>query len=303
MKVKKRNGEIEEVSFDKVIRRIKNLCDENCGNKEKIKTIDASDLAQKVCARIYDNVKTSQLDELAAQICASYVTEHPDYGLLASRIIISNHQKNTSPSFSETINMLYNAKTPLVSKEIMEIVESNKEKINSVMDYDRDYMIDFFGFKTLERSYLLSVNDKVVERPQHMFMRVSLGIHGNDIKEAIETYEMMSLKYFIHATPTLFNSGTPRPQMASCFLQAMKEDSIDGIFDTLKSCAKISKYSGGVGLHIHNVRGRGAYIKGTNGKSNGIIPMLGVYNKTAMYVDQCFRGDTQIYTQNGTTKN
>ena len=302
MKVKKRNGEIEEVSFDKVIRRIKNLCDENCGNKEKIKTIDASDLAQKVCARIYDNVKTSQLDELAAQICASYVTEHPDYGLLASRIIISNHQKNTSPSFSETINMLYNAKTPLVSKEIMDIVECNKEKINSVMDYDRDYMIDFFGFKTLERSYLLSVNDKVVERPQHMFMRVSLGIHGNDIKEAIETYEMMSLKYFIHATPTLFNSGTPRPQMASCFLQAMKEDSIDGIFDTLKSCAKISKYSGGVGLHIHNVRGRGAYIKGTNGKSNGIIPMLGVYNKTAMYVDQCFRGDTQIYTQNGTTK-
>jgi ribonucleoside-diphosphate reductase alpha subunit len=292
MHVKKRNGNLEEVSFDKVINRIKKMC-----NQDTLLIIEPIDLAQNVCSRIYDNVSTSELDELTAQLCASHITDHPDYGILASRIIISNHQKKTSPSFSETISILFNTKTPLISEELYKIVEANKDKLNSVINYDRDFKLDFFGFKTLERSYLLKMDNKTIERPQHMFMRVALGIHGEDIKDAIETYEMMSQKYFIHATPTLFNSGTKRPQMASCFLQAMKNDSIDGIFDTLKSCANISKYSGGIGLHIHDVRGKGSYIRGTNGVSNGIIPMLSVYNKTAMYVDQCFRGDTHIYLQ------
>jgi ribonucleoside-diphosphate reductase alpha subunit len=301
MRVKKRDGSYEDVSFDKVIRRIKN-------HSNDLKNLDPTGIAQYVCARIYDGVPTSELDELTAQICSSYITEHPEYGILSSRIIISNHHKNTSPSFSEVATLLYNkidingVKNPLVSEELMNVVNEHKEKLNDVIDYEKDYNIDFFGFKTLERSYLLKIDGKIIERPQHLFMRVAIGIHGNDIKEVIETYEHMSNKMFIHATPTLFNAGTPRSQMASCFLQAMKDDSIEGIFDTLKSCAHISKYSGGVGLHVHDVRSRGAYIKGTNGTSNGIIPMLSVYNKTAMYVDQCFRGDTNVYTLNGTKK-
>ena len=301
MRVKKRNGDYEDVSFDKVIRRIRTNCND-------LLNLDPTLIAQKVCSRIYDGINTSELDEFTAQICSSHVTDHPEYGTLSSRIIISNHHKNTSPSFSEVIHMLYNVKdkhgndNPLVSTEIMNIVMENKSKLNDILDYKRDYDIDYFGFKTLERSYLLKINGKVIERPQQMFLRVALGIHGNDIKEAIETYDMMSLKKFIHATPTLFNSGTPRPQLASCFLQAMIDDSIVGIYDTLKSCALISKYSGGVGLHVHNIRGKGAYIRGTNGTSNGIIPMLNVYNKTAMYVDQCFRGDTHVYTRTGARK-
>jgi ribonucleoside-diphosphate reductase alpha subunit len=295
MKVKKRNGCLEDVSFDKVINRIQN-------HSKDLKNLNATSIAQYVCARIYDGVNTSELDELTSQICSSKITEHPEYGILSSRIIISNHHKNTSPSFSEVINILYNNETKLVSDELYNIVLDNKEKLNSIIDYERDYKIDYFGFKTLERSYLLKIKNKIIERPQHMFMRVSLGIHGNDIKEAIETYDMMSNKLFIHATPTLFNSGTPRPQMASCFLQGMEDDSIEGIFNTLKNSAHISKYSGGVGLHIHNIRCNGSYIKGTNGTSNGIIPMLSVFNKTAMYVDQCFRGDTHVYTINGIKK-
>tara|TARA_Y100000389_G_scaffold205100_1_gene263158 strand:- start:2601 stop:5873 length:3273 start_codon:yes stop_codon:yes gene_type:complete len=302
MYVKKRNGETEEVSFDKVKTRI-------LLQSKDLKFINPIEIAQKVCTRIYDGVKTTELDELTSQICACHITDHPDYGILASRIIISNHQKNTSPSFSETVEQLYNhydtergIKNQLISDELYEFVENNKGKLNDVIDYDRDYLIDYFGFKTLERSYLLSVNKQVIERPQHLFMRVAIGIHGNDLKDILETYELMSKKYFIHATPTLFNSGTPRPQMASCFLQAMEEDSIDGIYKTLGKCANISKYSGGLGLHIHNIRGNGAYIRGTHGKSNGIIPMLGVFNKTAMYVDQCFRGDTHIYTLDGPIK-
>lgn len=288
----KRNGESEEVSFDKVIARIRVLSTDL--------DVDFFDIAQKVCSRIYDNVKTSELDELAANICSSMIADNPDYGTLAARIIISNHHKNTSPSFSETIQLLYNNDiTPLVSKELYEIVMKNKEKLNNYLDYQRDYAFDYFGFKTLERAYLLKINNKVVERPQHLFMRVSLGIHGNDIKDALQTYDYMSRKYFTHATPTLFNSGTPRPQCSSCFLLSVDGDSIDNIFDTVKECAMISKYAGGIGLHVHDVRAKGSIIKGTNGVSDGIVPMLKVINQTARYVNQSGKrnGSVAIYLE------
>lgn len=297
MKVIKRNGETEEVSFDKVLNRIKKISDNL--------SVNVFDIAQKVCSRIYDNVRTSELDELAAHICSSMITDHPDYGSLAARIIVSNHHKNTSPSFSETINILYNnsdihgERNPLVSDEVYEVVMKNKEKLNSYLKYERDYLFDYFGFKTLERAYLLKVNNVVVERPQQLFMRVALGIHGSDVKEALNTYDLMSQKYFTHATPTLFNAGTPRPQLSSCFLIAMKDDSIDGIFSTLKECALISKYAGGIGVHIHNVRSKGSRIRGTNGISSGIIPMMRVYNNTARYVDQAGRraGSIAVYLE------
>lgn len=297
MKVIKRNGETEEVSFDKVLNRIRKISDNL--------HVNVFDIAQKVCSRIYDNVKTSELDELAAHICSSMITDHPDYGSLAARIIVSNHHKNTSPSFSETITILYKnsdvhgEKNPLVSDEVYEVVMKNKEKLNSYLKYERDYLFDYFGFKTLERAYLLKVNNIVVERPQQLFMRVALGIHGSDVKEALNTYDLMSQKYFTHATPTLFNAGTPRPQLSSCFLIAMKDDSIDGIFSTLKECALISKYAGGIGVHIHNVRSKGSRIRGTNGISSGIIPMMRVYNNTARYVDQAGRraGSIAVYLE------
>ncbi len=287
MYVQKRNGEQEEVSFDKVLNRIKSLSK----MEPKLNNVNPFSLAQKVCTRIYNHVKTSELDELAGEIAASLQVEEPDYSQLASRIIISNHHKNTSPSFSETIYLLYNNRvygehSPLISEKLYEIVMKNKYKLNNIINYDRDFGYDYFGFKTLERAYLMRVNGKVVERPQHMLMRVSLGIHGEDFKDALTTYEYMSNKCFIHATPTLFNSGTPRPQLSSCFLLAMKDDSINGIFETLKDCANISKWAGGIGLHIHNVRAKGSSIRGTNGTSNGIIPMLRVFNNTARYVDQ-----------------
>jgi ribonucleoside-diphosphate reductase alpha chain len=275
---------MEEVSFDKVLNRLKNL--------SSGLTIDVSEIAQKVCSRIYDGVKTYELDELAAYLCSSMSIEHPDYSILASRIIISNHHKNTSPSFSETIHILYNNKDnhdnqiPLVSDELYNIVNKNKEKLNTYIDYQRDYLFDYFGFKTLERAYLLRVNKKVIERPQHMWMRVAIGIHGNDIKDVLHTYDLMSKKYFTHATPTLFNAGTNRPQLSSCFLCSINDDSVAGIFDTLKEVALISKYAGGIGLHIHQIRGNGSQIRGTNGTSNGIIPMLRVFNNTARYIDQ-----------------
>ena len=284
MRVIKRNDEMEEVSFDKVLNRLKNL--------SSGLTIDVSEIAQKVCSRIYDGVKTYELDELAAYLCSSMSIEHPDYSILASRIIISNHHKNTSPSFSETIHILYNNKDnhdnqiPLVSDELYNIVNKNKEKLNTYIDYQRDYLFDYFGFKTLERAYLLRVNKKVIERPQHMWMRVAIGIHGNDIKDVLHTYDLMSKKYFTHATPTLFNAGTNRPQLSSCFLCSINDDSVAGIFDTLKEVALISKYAGGIGLHIHQIRGNGSQIRGTNGTSNGIIPMLRVFNNTARYIDQ-----------------
>jgi ribonucleoside-diphosphate reductase alpha chain len=297
MRVIKRNGEQETVSFDKVLNRIKAISDDL--------DVNIYEIAQKVCSRIYDNVKTSELDELAAHICSSMITEHPNYGTLAARIIVSNHHKNTSPSFSETITTLYNnvdvhgCPNPLVSDEVYETTMKCKEKLNSYITYNRDYLFDYFGFKTLERGYLMKINNVVVERPQHLFMRVSLGIHGNDIKEALYTYDLMSKKYFVHATPTLFNAGTPRPQLSSCFLLHMNDDSIKGIFSSLEECALISKYAGGIGIHIHNIRGKGSRIRGTNGTSSGIVPMLRVYNNTARYVDQAGRraGSIAVYLE------
>ena len=291
MRVIKRTGDTEEVSFDKVLNRIRNLSNEL--------DVDIFDISQKVCARIYDNVKTSELDELTAQICSSMILDHPDYGILSSRIIISNHHKNTSPSFSETIIILYNNPNPIVSEQLYDIVMKNKEKLNVYIDYSRDYNYDYFGFKTLERSYLLKINGKIIERPQHMLMRVALGIHGNDFKDALQTYDLMSKKYFTHATPTLFNSGTPRQQNSSCFLLGTPDDSIDSIFETLKECAHISKYSGGIGLHIHNIRSKGSLIRGTNGYSDGILPMLRVFNNAARYVNQSGKraGSIAVYLE------
>lgn len=297
MRVIKRNAEMEDVSFDKVLNRLKNL--------SSGLTINVSEIAQKVCSRIYDGVKTYELDELAAHLCSSMSIEHPDYSVLASRIIISNHHKNTSPSFSETIQTLYNNvdnhnnHIPLVSDELYNIVNKNKEKLNTYIDYQRDYLFDYFGFKTLERAYLLRVNKKIIERPQHMWMRVAIGIHGNDIKDVLQTYDLMSKKYFTHATPTLFNAGTNRPQLSSCFLCSINDDSVSGIFDTLKEVALISKYAGGIGMHIHQIRGNGSHIRGTNGTSNGIIPMLRVFNNTARYIDQAGKrlGSIAVYLE------
>lgn len=296
MQVLKRNGELEEVSFDKVLNRIRNISD----NLD----VNAFEVAQKVCSRIYNGVKTSELDELAAQLCSSMTLDHPDYGTLASRIIISNHHKNTSPSFSETVQILYDNtddhgnSNPLVSRELYETVMRNKEKLNIYIDYTRDYAFDYFGFMTLEKAYLMKSRGKVVERPQHMFMRVAIGIHGTDVKDALQTYDMMSKKYFIHATPTLFNAGTPRPQCSSCFVLSAS-DSIEGIFDTLKECALISKYAGGIGLNIHDIRARNSIIRGTNGTSTGIVPMLRVFNNTARYVNQSGRrnGSIAVYIE------
>lgn len=297
MRVIKRNNEMEDVSFDKVLNRLKNLSNGL--------TIDVTEIAQKVCTRIYDGVKTYELDELAAYLCSSMSIEHPDYSILASRIIVSNHHKNTSPSFSETVHILYNNvdnhdnHTPLVSEELYNIVVNNKEKLNTHIDYQRDYLFDYFGFKTLERAYLLRLNKKIIERPQHMWMRVAIGIHGNDIKEVLQTYDLMSKKYFTHATPTLFNAGTNRPQLSSCFLCSINDDSVAGIFDSLKEVALISKYAGGIGLHIHQIRANGSHIRGTNGTSNGIIPMLRVFNNTARYIDQAGKrlGSIAVYLE------
>ena len=250
-------------------------------------------VAKRVIDGVYDGVTTSELDNLAAETAASMTIKHPDYANLAARIAVSNLHKSTKKSFSETVQGLYeyiNPETgkpaPLIADDVYEIIEKNAEFLDSQMIYDRDFSYDYFGFKTLERSYLLRMHGKIVERPQHMLMRVSIGIHKDDLESAIETYELMSKKYMTHATPTLFNAGTPKPQMSSCFLLTMKDDSIDGIYDTLKQTAKISQSAGGIGLSIHNIRGTGSYIGGTNGTSNGIVPMLRVYNDTARYVDQ-----------------
>ena len=255
--------------------------------------VDPVRVAMRVIEGLYDGVTTSELDNLASEIAATMTTSHPDYAQLAARISVSNLHKNTKKSFSETMTDLYqyvNPRTgkdaPLLSDEVYNIIQKNKDVLDSSIIYNRDFGYDFFGFKTLERSYLLKLNGEIVERPQHMLMRVSVGIHMEDIDSVLETYELMSKRYFTHATPTLFNSGTPKPQMSSCFLLAMQDDSIDGIYDTLKQTAKISQSAGGIGLSIHNVRATGSYISGTNGTSNGIVPMLRVYNDTARYVDQ-----------------
>ncbi len=287
MFVIKRDGHKEPIMFDKITARIKTLC---YGLND---LVDPVRVAMRVIEGLYDGVTTSELDNLAAEISATMTTTHPDYAQLASRISVSNLHKNTKKSFSSTMKDLYEyvnprtgKKAPLLADEVYEVIEKNAEKIDSNIIYNRDYGYDFFGFKTLERSYLLKLNGKIAERPQHMLMRVSIGIHLDDLDAAFETYELMSKKYFTHATPTLFNAGTPKPQMSSCFLLTMKQDSIDGIYDTLKQTAKISQSAGGIGLSIHNIRATGSYIAGTNGTSNGIVPMLRVFNDTARYVDQ-----------------
>lgn len=288
MFVIKRNGKKEAVHFDKITARIHKLI-YGLSISEK----DVIEIAKKVIQGIYDNVTTTELDNLAAETAAAQTTIHPDFSVLAARIAVSNLHKNTLKSFSKTAQLLYEytdpitqTHAPLISEEIYKIIRKNADELDSSVIYDRDYNFDYFGFKTLERSYLIRTNGKVTERPQHLFMRVALGIYKEDIQAAIETYNLMSEKWFIHATPTLFNAGTPKPQMSSCFLLSMTEDSIAGIFDTLKRCALISQSAGGIGVSIHNIRSTGSYIKGTGGISNGIIPMLRVFNDTARYVDQ-----------------
>ena len=287
MFVVKRDGHKEPVMFDKITARIRKLC---YGLNP---LVDPVRVSMRVIEGLYDGVTTSELDNLAAEVAATMTTSHPDYTNLASRISVSNLHKNTKKSFSETMADLYNyvnprtaKKAPLLSDEVYKVIKKNSEKLDSTIIYNRDYNYDYFGYKTLERSYLLKLNGVVVERPQHMLMRVSVGIHYDDLDSAIETYNLMSKKFFTHATPTLFNSGTPKPQLSSCFLLTMKDDSIDGIYDTLKQTAKISQSAGGIGLSIHNIRSTGSYIAGTNGTSNGIVPMLRVFNDTARYVDQ-----------------
>ena len=294
MRVTKRDGSLQDVLFDKILNRIKKI------GKEANIHINYSSLVMKVIDQLYDKIPTGKIDELTAEQCASQTTIHNDYGTLSSRIIISNHQKNTDSKFSNVMKSLYEFKNskgdkkPLISQKVWNFIHCYSEELDRTIDNDRDYLIDYFGFKTLERAYLFKINNIVVERPQHMWMRVAIGIHGElkntDQDETLrlvkETYDLMSNKFFTHATPTLFNAGTPRPQMSSCYLIGMEDDSIDGIYNTLKDCANISKWAGGVGLHIHNVRAKGSYIQGTNGTSNGIVPMLRVFNNTARYVDQ-----------------
>ncbi len=287
MNVVKRDGRKEPMMFDKITARVRKLC---YGLNE---LVDPVKISMRVIEGLYDGVTTSELDNLAAEIAATMTTSHPDYARLAARISVSNLHKNTKKSFSEVMTDLYEyvnprtgKKAPLLSDEVFEVIKNNAEELDSTIIYNRDFGYDYFGFKTLERSYLLKLNGIIAERPQHMLMRVSVGIHLDDLAAVKETYELMSKKYFTHATPTLFNSGTPKPQMSSCFLLAMKDDSIDGIYDTLKQTAKISQSAGGIGLSIHNVRATGSYISGTNGTSNGIVPMLRVFNDTARYVDQ-----------------
>jgi ribonucleoside-diphosphate reductase alpha chain len=293
MRVKKRNGQLQIIAFDKILNRIKKL-----GQEVGIQ-INYSLLVMKVIDQLYDKIETSKIDELTAEQCASLSTQHPDFATLASRIVISNHQKNTEKSFSNVMSQLHEFKDvhgnnkSLISDEFWNYVKNNCHLLDELIDNERDYLIDYFGFKTLERSYLFKVNGFAVERIQHMWLRVAIGIHCNNtdhysdtLSLIKETYDLMSQKYFTHATPTLFNAGTPRPQLSSCYLIAMEDDSLDGIYNTLKDCAIISKWAGGIGLHIHNVRAKGTHIQGTNGSSNGIVPMLRVFNNTARYVDQ-----------------
>ena len=292
MYVVKRTGEREEVSFDKCLKRIQKL-----SKDLKINPIEVSKL---IITQIFDGVETSKLDELAAEICAAKTTIHPDYGKLASRIIISNHHKNTSPSYSEVVQLLWDNKdvlgvhTPLVNEKLYKMVMTNKDKINTTLIYDNDFTYDYFGFKTLERAYLMRINGKIVERPQHLLMRVALSIHKDDLKEALKSYKMMSEGYFTHATPTLFNMGTQREQASSCFLLTVDEDSVDGIYKTLSDCAKISKYAGGIGVAFHKIRAKNSIIRLNNGNSNGIIPMLKVFNETARFINQAGKRNGSI---------
>lgn len=309
MRVQKRTGVLEEISFDKILIRIKKL-----GLEANIH-INYSSLVIKVIDQLYDKIPTTKIDELAAEQCASLSTLHPDYGTLAARIVVSNHHKNTESKFSNIVNTLYNftdihgLNYPLVSQNLWEFVSLYSDQIDEIIVHERDYLIDYFGFKTLERAYLFKYNGQIIERPQHMWMRVAIGIHCKSEKSeksvksvfalVKETYDLMSQKYFTHATPTLFNAGTPRPQLSSCYLIAMEDDSLDGIYNTLKDCASISKWAGGIGLHIHNVRAKDSHIKGTNGKTDGIVPMLRVFNNTARYINQSGKrnGSFAIYLE------
>jgi ribonucleotide reductase alpha subunit len=298
MYVTKRNMTREVVSFDKILQRIKKISRDNCivtksvVHESKPLQINFTSLAMKVIDQLFDSITTTQIDELTAEQSASLSSVHPDYNILAGRIIMSNHHKNTSSSFVKTMKKLYNNidkhgnHNPLVSNEFHQIIQANSKVIEGICDYSRDFLIDYFGFKTLLKSYLIKQNGIVLERPQHLWLRVALGIHGGDLERVKETYFLLSNKYMIHATPTLFNAGTPNPQLSSCFSLAMESDSIEGIYNTLKNCAQISKWAGGIGIHIHNIRARGSHINGTNGSSNGIVPMLRVFNNTAKYVEQ-----------------
>ena len=302
MFVVKRDGESEIVSFDKILRRIKRI-----GQEAGIK-INYTQLAMKVIDQLYDKISTTKIDELTAEQCASMSSIHYDYGTLASHITVSNHHKNTESNILTVMRELHNYMdkhgnhSPLITRDLLETIDEHYTAISERIDFKRDYVFDYFGFKTLEKTYLMRINGKVVERPQHMWMRVSLGIHGKDVESALKTYDLMSQKFFTHATPTLFNAGTPRPQLSSCFLLSMENDSIDGIYNTLKDCALISKWAGGIGLHIHNVRATNSHIRGTNGTSNGIVPMLRVFNNTAKYVDQCLDPETIVYSKRGPVK-
>jgi ribonucleoside-diphosphate reductase alpha chain len=286
MYVTKRNSNREIVSFDKILNRIKKI-----GQEANMK-LNYTTLVMKVIDQLYDGISTTKIDELSAEQCASMASIHPDYNVLAGSIIISNHHRNTSESFVEVMTQLYlyrdkqGKHSPLLADDVFDIIQKNADVLENMCDYKRDYLIDYFGYKTLERAYLMRIDKKIVERIQHMWLRVSVGIHKGNLDRIKETYDLMSQKFFTHATPTLFNSGTPRPQLSSCFLISMESDSIDGIYNTLKDCAAISKWAGGIGLHIHNVRASGSHIRGTNGSSNGIVPMLKVFNHTAKYVDQ-----------------
>lgn len=296
MMVIKRNGNAEIISFDKILRRIKKLGQEANIVPRTSKTgstgINYTSLAMKVIDQLYNNIHTTKIDELAAEHCAALSSTHPDYGVLAGRIVISNHQKNTCKSFYETTHNIYHSlfntdtNMSLLNPEYFSIVSENREELDEMIVDDRDYLIDYFGFKTLERSYLIRVENKSVERPQHMWLRVAVAIHGNNMTKIRETYNLMSKKYFTHATPTLFNAGTCHQQMSSCYLVAMEYDSLDGIFNTLHDCARISKWSGGIGLHVHNIRSNGSMIRGTNGRSGGLMPMLKVFNDTARFINQ-----------------
>lgn len=303
MYVVKRNGQLEAIAFDKILKRIKKI-----GQESGIQSsINYSSLSIKVIDQLYDRIPTTKLDELMAQQCASMCATHPDYGILASRLTISNHHKNTSASLYGVMQKLFNAtdkfnptkSSPIISQELWDIVKKHRKELEACIDYSRDYLLDYFGFKTMEKNYLFKINGIVMERPQHMWMRVSIGIHGHDLERVKETYYYMSNKFFTHATPTLFNAGTNHPQLSSCFLVSMEDDSIDGIYNTLKDCGQISKHAGGIGLSIHNVRAAGSYIRGNNGTSNGIVPMLRVFNETARYVNQGNRrpGSIAIYLE------
>lgn len=301
MRVTKRNGELQDISFDKILERIKKI-----GVDNQLQHINYSSLTMKIIDQLYDTIPTTKIDELTAQLCASLSTTHYDYATLSSHVIISNQEKNTQPFFSKTMARLYyyrtkeNVHKPIVSKKIIQFTQRFPNELDNMIDYKRDYLIDYFGFKTLEKSYLFKLDGQVIERPQHMWMRVAVELHAPEINanrftidsdETIllkiqETYDLMSQKYFTHATPTLFNAGTNHRQLSSCFLVAMEDDSLEGIYNTLKDCAMISKYAGGIGLHIHNIRASGSYVYGTNGTSNGLVPMLRVFNNTARYVDQ-----------------